>query len=427
MLKNIFKVILIMIIGITVGTILLVGVHFLPMGRIMKNVNNSIDLFRSEETYKKVIYGYDNTQLDNYTDALMIQNASYDGKENVIDKAMSTYRYLNHKDQRISLIKQSENQKKKKMTYERYWHGYLVILKPMLMLFSYNDLRIVNTALQLLLVTGIVYLLIKKNKGIYVLPYIISIIAISPITIVQSLQFSTILYISNISMIIMLLFNDKLKEKRRYMYFFLIIGMSTSYFDFLTYPLATLGMPIVLYFILNSSKDLVENIKFIICISIIWGIGYVGMWIGKLIIGSILVNRNFFTSAIEKFKYRSSFDVTYKKITIFEVIKINLKHILIKPYIVLALLLIVYVIYKMIAGKFKFTKEKWLALIPYMIISIMPFVWYVVASNHSYIHSWFTYRDLMITIFALSSYIAYLFEKDKYGKLKKEKSKTIDD
>ena len=107
MLRSIFKVILIMTIGIIVGTILLIGVYLLPMGRIMKNVNNSVDLFRSEETYKKVIYGYDNTQLDNYTDALMIQNASYDGKENIIDKAMSTYRYLNDKDQRISLILQS--------------------------------------------------------------------------------------------------------------------------------------------------------------------------------------------------------------------------------------------------------------------------------------------------------------------------------
>ena len=66
------------------------------------------------------------------------------------------------------------------------------------------------------------------------------------------MQFSSVLYIFLIAMIVMLLFHEKLKNK--YGYFFLIIGMMTSFFDLLTYPVATFGIPIILFFILENKS-----------------------------------------------------------------------------------------------------------------------------------------------------------------------------
>lgn len=40
--------------------------------------------------------------------------------------------------------------------------------------------------------------------------------------------------------------------------------------------------------------------------------------------------------------------------------------------------------------------------IPYLIISIIPFIWLAAIKNHSYVHARFTYRSLLITVFALS-------------------------
>ena len=39
--------------------------------------------------------------------------------------------------------------------------------------------------------------------------------------------------------------------------------------------------------------------------------------------------------------------------------------------------------------------------IPYIIIAICPLLWYFMATNHSHIHFWFTYRELSITIFSM--------------------------
>lgn len=74
---------------------------------------------------------------------------------------------------------------------------------------------------------------------------------------------------------------------------FLIIGMLTSFFDFLTYPLFTLGMPLILISVLGTFSS-VQKLCDIVKNSIFWGIGYGGMWCGKWMVGSILTGDNLF-------------------------------------------------------------------------------------------------------------------------------------
>lgn len=408
MLKKIIRIASILIIGIILGGLFLILSYLLPSNVIEKNIAKSIEIFEKEEKYESDIYGYRNTKLDNFTDAIMLQNASYTGNESLIDKAMNVYRYNNDDDPGKSLINQINNKNNEKIDYSRYWHGYLIILKPLLLLFSYNDIRFINTIIQPLLVLSIVYLMIKKKKENYIIPYVISILMISPNTIAKSMQYSTIFYLFNLAMLFMLLYNDKLKNK--YPYFFLIMGMLTSYFDFLTYPLATLGMTLITYFILNNEKKLSNNIKTIILLSFMWGIGYIGMWVGKLVLGSILLNDNLFSSALERFSTRVSLETTNGSFTIFEVLKRNIYRYVNKPYFLLLLFIIGYTIFK---TKFKIKRETCISIIPFIIISIMPFAWYIVTSNHSYIHCWFTYRTLIITIFSTLCIFTNLIYKNK--------------
>lgn len=39
-------------------------------------------------------------------------------------------------------------------------------------------------------------------------------------------------------------------------------------------------------------------------------------------------------------------------------------------------------------------------LIPYMMVACYPFIWYCLLRNHSGVHSFMAYRDLVVTIFA---------------------------
>ena len=42
-------------------------------------------------------------------------------------------------------------------------------------------------------------------------------------------------------------------------------------------------------------------------------------------------------------------------------------------------------------------KEIFISILPYILISIMPFIWYALLQNHSYYHAFFTYRNLILT------------------------------
>ena len=47
--------------------------------------------------------------------------------------------------------------------YARYWHGYLLFLKPLLLFFSLSDIRMMNAALQLILAAGVLLLAFRKR------------------------------------------------------------------------------------------------------------------------------------------------------------------------------------------------------------------------------------------------------------------------
>ena len=49
---------------------------------------------------------------------------------------------------------------------------------------------------------------------------------------------------------------------------------------------------------------------------------------------------------------------------------------------------------------FRQKKEKIKFFLPYMIVGAYPFVWYFILKNHSYIHSFFTYREFTIALYA---------------------------
>ena len=52
-------------------------------------------------------------------------------------------------------------------------------------------------------------------------------------------------------------------------------------------------------------------------------------------------------------------------------------------------------------------------ILPILVISIYPILWYIVLANHSYMHFWFTYRSLGVTVFAVLSFMMYSIDIDK--------------
>ncbi|MBR7042125.1 MAG: GtrA family protein, partial [Bacilli bacterium] len=278
-LKVISNTLLIMLGSIIAGTILLVLVYIIPTNHMKENASDVVSVFEREGRYPEIIEGYANTKLDNYTDALIINEAIFDSDDNLIDKAM--YVYSKQKKEPltdvISVIQNEDNEMNNE-GYGRYWHGNVIPVKLLLLIFSFSQIRVFNIFIQTILLLGIFYLMIKKNLISNTFSLAISIFLIFPFIIGLSLQYSSIYYIFLISTLIMLKYNNKLKDK--YHYFFLIMGIVTNYFDFLTYPIFALGMGLIFKSMLNKKEKLKDSILTIIKYSVFFFLGYFGMWLG---------------------------------------------------------------------------------------------------------------------------------------------------
>lgn len=392
----------ILLASILLGMMLMILVYCLPVSSMKANVQRSTEIYEYEGVYPQLMWGYKMSQLDNSTDATMLLNAIYSGSGSVVEKAVRVFRIeYSGENPVISLIKYANDTEAEiyGCAYSRYWHGYLAILKPLLLFFDVADIRVMNMFLQMALFCYIVLLMIRRKYGEYVPAFLISVLLLNPVAIALSFQFSTVYYLMLFS-IIYILKKKNLLYKQEILLLFLL-GILTAFFDFLTYPLAALFFPLI--FILLKENDGKEAIKKVFIGSIVWGIGYVGMWCGKWTIGSILLGQNLWTDALERAMMYEAMDYGNGKINGFQVIFKNVM-VLVKWPVLLAgvVLLLYYIKWIMKVGILKIRlKERSLYLAAFGLIFMAPFAWYLAAGTHSYIHYWFTYRELCISVFAV--------------------------
>ena len=86
----------------------------------------------------------------------------------------------------------------------------------------------------------------------------------------------------------------------------LLFGNRNVHFRFLislTWPLVTLGIPLIVYMYITNHKNKVKTISFA---SICWGSGYLGLWCLKWGLSSVILQENVFSNAIAQLQLRSS-------------------------------------------------------------------------------------------------------------------------
>ena len=401
--------IIILLLSACLGSILLIIVYSLPVAPMRENVARGTQVYNLEGNFPELAAGYRSTKLDNDTDATMLANAVYPVSD-ILQDAFSVpmIGYENRSDRLYSLLDYVNHVKGATYvtTYPRYWHGYLIFLKPLLLLFDFSDIRVLNMTIQFLLIVLCIFQMAKTKHSQYIPAFFLLLIVWNPITISLSFQNSTCFYIT-IFAILYLLFTKKeiYAISLKLPYLFLLVGIVTVYFDFLTYPLVSLGIPLVIW-LNETEKSLKQNLKTIIICSIFWGIGYVGMWIEKWILASCILRKNIFTDGLSQFLVRSSNEIEGTVFSKWDCITLQISVLLKWPYFLLFIGVLIFILLKnrktlLIILKSK--KECYFVIsrfVPYLLLCLYPFIWYCVASNHCYINPKFTYRLLGFTIFA---------------------------
>ncbi len=395
------------LIGSLIGWFMLLIVYLLPVEPMEKNVRIALEELSDLGPSPMLFEDNAATQLDIYTDTIMLNEAIYAGNESILERVAAVYRY-DYEDRtpfQSLLAYLSGESGVSKIEYARYWHGYLVFLKPLLLIGTYNNIKCLNLFIQIFLISVIALEMTKRKLTHYIGCLILGVYALMPIAVVLCLQYSTILNITLIACVILLKFYEWFKDHNVISYFYVSIGMVVCYFDFLTYPLVSLGFVLLMHSILEKSNG---SIKRCFCDTLsrmfYWSFGYVGLWGLKWVYASIFMQENIIKEGILQMLYRASTGASeigvMEEISRTQTIMLNIRTIA-SPSMIIALSVFACVIVAVYIGKRKISLN-----IPIMIvqiaIAIMPVIWVAVTANHAYIHYWMVYRVFAISVFSIT-------------------------
>ena len=105
--------------------------------------------------------------IDNYADSMTIALATYEGEESAFEKAANSY-YMGIQGlyPRETLIETTlHHEQGERWTYARYWHGSMLFVKPLMLIFNISEIRVANTVCLLVLVMLVLFLMQRRLPG----------------------------------------------------------------------------------------------------------------------------------------------------------------------------------------------------------------------------------------------------------------------
>ena len=399
-----------------VGTLLLAAVYTLPVSQINNNVKASAKTIQAEGTYPQVS-GLFTSVLDNLTDSIMMLEAANDTVESPLIDAMNVPRgCIEEKlpDDVLTAHYIDGLEFDRTLTYPRYWHGYLIFLKPLFLVLNYNTVRMINGFVQALLVILTCCLLYKKGFQSAVIPYILSYCMLMPIALAKAFQYSSCFYVFTIGCIGLLLLPKEKRKEKSYLVF-LYCGILTAFFDFLTYPIATFGVPMVFWLLLEENDSTESKISCMVKYGLVWCVGFGCMWAAKWIIGSVITGNHVIADGLASVAMRTS-NTSEDGAVQYGVLRcelMNYKEFFTTPVTVLALADIVYMMIRSIKGNASAIDRILRVLFPFLLVSLAPVVWYAFATNHSIIHVWFTNKACITSLLAVMFGLTCLLQAQK--------------
>ena len=409
--------------GILLGMLLLAAAYALPVEPIRKHLEESLVCFDGsddmpEADNETLIKTYPGTWLDVRTDLVMMQIAAYDSDASPWEQALENRMYndMEHYfrlSDRLAAVAQGVGKDAEPAySYGRYWHGYLLFLKPLLLFFNLSDIRMFNMMLQWTLCMMLMLLAYRKAGFRLVLPLGVSILALNPLSAALSFQYSSMYLLTLIACIVQL--SLELYNKSHGWLLYLWLGILTAFFDFLTYPPAALGICLILGLVLKAGSAK-EKLACAVGSGLAWGVGYAGMWSGKWLVGTLITGQNILADAMETAQYRAGSQSTAAEggssLSFGQVLLKNLGVYCNAAGLLLLLALLMLLGCLIIRGGYRFQRGS--GNLPALAaVALIPFAWYFVLRNHSGVHYWMTHRNLSISIMAITCLIGFSLDKN---------------
>ncbi len=405
--RDILSSVTVVIIATLIGLILLYLVHLLPVSPMQDNIARSSELYNYEGVYPQWDTGYKATQLDNWTETLVLAAAIYDGGDHSLTERVFYVPYMEYDDLSMPLsltnyANHSALTDYHEANYDRYWHGSIVLLKPLLLFFDMPDIRMICMLLTFFLLILTVIQMKNNHIDLYIPAFLFGMAVYMPVTTGLSTIFTAETVTMQVLSLLILKSGDE-AGKRNWVVPFALTGCLTSFLGELSFPVVSLGFPL-LFLAWQRSEKLTAKRFF--TYSAAWGIGYFLNWILKWLLGTLLTERDFIQDNIRHFLSYHEDKVGYDLFgneLVWEpgLFMRSLKNLLVVtkwPFILLFLGITAYYICVFVKRGYAITRESAKGTLVPLLIGCLPFLLYFALGNgYSYVHYWMSYRQLSVT------------------------------
>lgn len=411
-LRHTLKYIVIFLLAVALLTALLVLSACIPKSAIQENTLESAQFLCEGELFGRVVDGVEGSKIDRYADSILLGIAwQYDGTDPLQSVMQSSYYHTKNQNENENLLDAVAKDLAPNQQYLRYWHGSNAIVRLLLLVCSIEQIYLLNGIIMVVLIAWLLTVLCRHKYYMPACGIGLGLVLTASWFVPLSLEYtwSYLLMLAGSIAAVKLACAGKWQHMG---VFFLLSGMLTNYLDFLTTETLTLLVPLllVLWIALRAGR---QSMRFVAAnagkAALTWLLGYVGMWLAKWILASIVLGENvlpYVTGHIQQRVGSGGLQLMLSAVAR------NVKCLFPLEYgtagriaaigIALILMYLGYVYHKDRINK------PWILLL--LMIGAVPYIRYMVLSNHAYQHCFFTYRAQMAAIVALVMILEELVE-----------------
>lgn len=385
-------------------TLSLVLTAMIPRDAIRENMLESAQFLANRPLFGTVLDGVEGSRIDRYADAILLGIAwQYDGEKPLESVMVSSYYHTDYQNENENLLEAVEAGKEANQQYLRYWHGAILLIRPLLTVFSLEQIYLLDGAVMLALTLWLLTLLWKRKATVPFLGISLGLVMTGAWFVPLSLEYTWTFLL----MLVMTILAVKLAYGGKWQYMsllFLLSGVLTGFLDFLTTETLPLLVPLLtaLWFGLRD-KDTGFMAGQAVKSTLAWGFGYVGMWLSKWVLAALVLGENVMPYVAEHITRRLGGDLgmTLPQYLLGALAR-NIRCLFPLEYgaagILAALALVIFAVY---VGYVYHKKQiSWKRIGLYAFLGAIPYVRYLILHNHAWLHCFFTYRAQLATILA---------------------------
>ncbi len=461
-MNKILKAAGVVAVSVAFAVLLLVCSAFLPQNRIRTNMASSAHFLCEHEVFFNLHDTIDASRVDRYADSILLNIAYHFDRNDALSSTIkSAYYYTPYQNENLNLKEAVRSNLPANQQYLRYWHGPAAMVRLFHVFTDIRGMYLANGILLIALVLALIGILMLRRQYAAALCTAAALIAGSIWYVPLSLEYTwTVLLALGFSIYTVIVaatgssssgsYAVRLKKPsggtppesqiyNSHSFMFLIAGITTCYFDFLSTETLTLLMPLMLMTFLEQRRERAETgpsaaasssskgklrrstkkapslpplVGRTISRCIYWGAGYVLMWLTKWGLASLVMHENALSYVTDHAAQRLGGDVGVSLAeTLLQAIVKNVGCLFPLGYFGIAGIAatpVLIVIWLCRWFVYRTGRADRTLIITLAALGLIPFIRYLVLHNHSYIHYFFTYRALMATILAAGLILAEL-------------------